>query len=214
MERNSDDLPNTSRGEGAGASGAGSTGGAGGYADSGLGASGGGYADSGEIGGAAGYNVGSSGATSGSLGGSDQGLADRAGGAMDSAREKLADAGSTVRERAADIGSTVRERAGTAKNSLADMLTTGADKLRSRKQVDALAATGTAGGTAAVVTDDRMAQVTDKVAGGMQAAGDWLRDADLDSMRTGVERQVKEHPGRTLLVALGLGYLLGKAFRK
>jgi hypothetical protein len=29
-----------------------------------------------------------------------------------------------------------------------------------------------------------------------------------------VERQVKDHPGRTLLVALGVGYLLGKAFRK
>jgi hypothetical protein len=25
---------------------------------------------------------------------------------------------------------------------------------------------------------------------------------------------VKEHPGRTLLIAVGLGYLLGKAFRK
>jgi hypothetical protein len=30
----------------------------------------------------------------------------------------------------------------------------------------------------------------------------------------GVERQVKEHPGRTLLVALGLGYLLGRAVRR
>jgi len=48
----------------------------------------------------------------------------------------------------------------------------------------------------------------------MQATADWLRDADLDSLRTGVERQVKEHPGRTLLFAVGLGYLLGKAFRK
>ena len=53
-----------------------------------------------------------------------------------------------------------------------------------------------------------------QVAGGMQATADWLREADLDTMRAGVERQVKEHPGRTLLIAVGLGYLLGKAFRK
>jgi len=59
-----------------------------------------------------------------------------------------------------------------------------------------------------------VSQVADRVAGGMQATADWLRDADLDSMRVGVERQVKEHPGRTLLIAVGLGYLLGKAFRK
>jgi hypothetical protein len=48
----------------------------------------------------------------------------------------------------------------------------------------------------------------------MQSTADWLRDADLDSMREGVERQVKEHPGRSLLIAVGLGYLLGKAFSK
>jgi len=28
-----------------------------------------------------------------------------------------------------------------------------------------------------------------------------------------MEREVKEHPGRTLLIAVGLGYLIGKAFR-
>ena len=38
--------------------------------------------------------------------------------------------------------------------------------------------------------------------------------ADLDSLKSGIERQVKEHPGRTLLIAAGLGYLLGKAVRK
>ena len=39
-------------------------------------------------------------------------------------------------------------------------------------------------------------------------------DADLDSLKSGVELQVKEHPGLTLLIAVGLGYLLGKALRK
>lgn len=208
MERNSDDLPNTPRSDvGAGAGAAGSSG----------------YGNSGDVSGTSGYNVGTGGTADTGLGGAggtggidrEQGLADRASGAVDTAREKLADAGSTVRERAADIGSTVRERAGTAKNSLADMLTSGAEKLRNRTHgSDGIAAAGAAGGTASVASDDRMTQVSDKVAGGMQAAGEWLRDADLDSMRAGVERQVKEHPGRTLLVALGLGYLLGKAFRK
>jgi hypothetical protein len=59
-----------------------------------------------------------------------------------------------------------------------------------------------------------MSQVTNRVAGGMSATADWLRDADLDGLKTGVGRQVKEHPGRTLLLAVGVGYLLGKALRK
>jgi hypothetical protein len=59
-----------------------------------------------------------------------------------------------------------------------------------------------------------VAQVSDKVAGGMQATADWLREADLDGLKTGIENQVKEHPGRTLLIAAGLGYLIGRAFRK
>jgi hypothetical protein len=62
--------------------------------------------------------------------------------------------------------------------------------------------------------DDRLAQTTNQLAGGLQASADWLRDADLDGLKMGIERQVKEHPGRTLAIAVGVGYLLGKAFRK
>jgi len=61
---------------------------------------------------------------------------------------------------------------------------------------------------------NRATPVAARVAGGMEATAGWLRDADLDSLKSGVERQVKEHPGRTLLLAVGLGYLIGKAVRK
>jgi hypothetical protein len=61
---------------------------------------------------------------------------------------------------------------------------------------------------------NRLSEATNQLAGGLQASADWLRDADLDGLKSGVERQVKEHPGRTLAVAVGVGYLLGKAFRK
>jgi len=125
----------------------------------------------------------------------------------------------TAQENLADVGSTVRERAGTLKDSLADALETGAERLRQRT-----AQGGTAGGTSQLagatgtgsmaVGDGRTAQVTDRVASGMDATAGWLRDADLEGLRTGIETQVKEHPGRTLLIAAGLGYLLGKALRK
>ena len=131
-----------------------------------------------------------------------QGLTDRARDIAGSAQERLA-----------DVGSSVRDRAGTMKNSLADMLESGADKLRHRASNDGQLAGATSTSSTAI-SDGRVAQVTDRVATGMSATADFLRDADLDSLRSGVERQVKEHPGRTLLMAVGLGYLIGKAVRK
>jgi ElaB/YqjD/DUF883 family membrane-anchored ribosome-binding protein len=134
-------------------------------------------------------------------------------------RDTSSDRNVTDRARSAlsDAGSTVRDRAGNLKNSLADALESGAERLRHQGsgggQMAGAAATG---GSAGMVSDqsNRMADVSNQVAGGMQGAADWLRDADLDGLKSGLERQVKEHPGRTLAVAVGLGYLLGKAIRK
>jgi hypothetical protein len=126
--------------------------------------------------------------------------------------DRARDIAGNAKDKLADVGSSVREGTGNAKNKLADALESGADKLRQRGSRGQLS--GSTGTTEVTVSGDGVSQVTDKVAGGMQATADWLRDADLDSMRAGVERQVKDHPGRTLLIAVGLGYLLGKAFRK
>ena len=152
-----------------------------------------------------------SGQTAGQNAGQSTTPTDGSAGMTDRVREIAGTAG----DKLADVGSSVRERAGTMKDSLADALESGADKLRARGssgQGDGLAAATTAGSVA--LNDGRVAQVTDKVAGGMDATADWLREADLDSMKAAVEQQVKEHPGRTLLIALGVGYLLGKALRK
>ncbi|HEV7991755.1 MAG TPA: hypothetical protein VGP25_08025 [Gemmatimonadaceae bacterium] len=134
------------------------------------------------------------------------GIADRANAAMGTAKDKLADAGSTV-----------RDKAGNLKSSLADALESGAEKLRQQGAGGGqLAGAAATGGSSGMISSDanRLADVSNQVAGGLQASADWLRDADLDGLRTGLERQVKEHPGRTLAVAVGLGYLLGKAIRK
>ena len=129
------------------------------------------------------------------------GMADRARGALGSAGEKLS-----------GVGSTVREKASGAKDSLANALEAGAERLRARGG-DGMSAASATGGSMAVA-DDRMSQVTTRVAGGMDGAADWLREADLDGLKSSLEQQVKDHPGRTLLIAVGVGYLLGKALRK
>jgi hypothetical protein len=109
----------------------------------------------------------------------------------------------------------VRDRTGSLKDSLADALDSGADKLRQRAGSQSGQLAGAIGsGSTAIESDGRLTQVGGKVAGGMEATADWLREADLDGLKSSLEAQVKEHPGRTLLIAAGLGYLLGKAFRK
>ena len=114
-------------------------------------------------------------------------------------------------------GAQLRDRASRLKSDLADALESGAEKLRARGagggQIAGASATG---GSAAMISDDRqLAGATkNQLAGGMQASADWLREADIDNLKSGVERQVKEHPGRALAVAVGLGFLLGKALRR
>jgi ElaB/YqjD/DUF883 family membrane-anchored ribosome-binding protein len=170
-----------------------------------------GYGNTGDVSGAQGYGAG----TTADVGqGYPNSSTEQPSGLADRAREVAG----TAQDKLADVGSTVRDRAGQMKNSLADVLHSGADKLRDRSTAPTGSSPQLAGatdtGSAAVSVDNRTARVTNRVAGGMDAAADWLRDADLDGLKAGLERQVKENPGRTLLVAAGLGYLLGKAFRR
>lgn len=109
------------------------------------------------------------------------------------------------------------------RDKLADVLQSGAERLRERgaKAADANPDTSSAtfagvtgGGSVSVESDAGRAPVTERVAGGMDAAAGWLREADIDGLKQGIERQVKEHPARTLMIAAGIGYLLGRALRR
>ena len=118
--------------------------------------------------------------------------------------------GGGVTGRVKSVASSVKGKAASIPSMLADGLEAGAEALRQRR-----APTGEAAGSAVVIADDSsVAAVTDTLATGMQSSAEWLRDADLDKLKQGVEKQVKEHPARSLLVALGAGYLIGKALRR
>lgn len=92
---------------------------------------------------------------------------------------------------------------------IADGLQAGAEALRQRR-----AGASTGSSVTALVNDPAIAAVSDSLATGMQSGAEWLRDADMDKLKEGVENQVKEHPARSLFVALGAGFLLGKILRR
>jgi hypothetical protein len=109
-----------------------------------------------------------------------------------------------------NIISSVKGKAAAIPSMLADGLEAGAEALRQRR-----ASASSADGSAVAITNDpSISAVTDTLATGMQSSAEWLRDADLEKLKQGVEKQVKEHPARSLLVALGAGYLIGKALRR
>jgi hypothetical protein len=116
-----------------------------------------------------------------------------------------------VTNRVKSVASSVKDKASGLPALLADGLQAGAEALRQRRS----SLVGTSGSSDVAVTEDSsIAAVTDSIATGMQSSADWLRDADMGKLKDGVEKQVKEHPARTLLVALGAGYLIGKALRR
>jgi hypothetical protein len=116
-----------------------------------------------------------------------------------------------VSNRVKSVASSVREKASTIPAMLADGLQAGAEALRQRRPSTD---TTVSGSSVAIASDPSIAAVTDTLASGMQSSADWLRDADIDKLKEGVEKQVKEHPARSRLVALGAGYLIGKALRR
>jgi hypothetical protein len=118
----------------------------------------------------------------------------------------------SVKDRVKGVASSVKGKASAIPSMIADGLEAGAEALRQRKPSTSVATTG--GSSVTVADDSSIAAVTDTLASGMQSSAEWLRDADIDKLKQGVEKQVKEHPARTLLVALGAGYLIGKALRR
>jgi len=171
-----------------------------------------GTGQSGSSSGTTGYGASSGAGGSGSFGSETLGSTGTSGsayGSTSTAESKVQQGKDVASEKFAKA----KEKAGELKASLADKLEAGAEKLRARSKSGSYVG-DTGSGSAAIATDDRMSDVSNRVAGGLQASADWIREADLDSVKTGIETQVKEHPGRTLLIAAGVGYLLGKAFRR
>lgn len=132
--------------------------------------------------------------------------ADKLSQARDVAGEKLGQA----REMAGERLGQAREKATELKATLADKLDQGAEALRNRQQGGAPQFGGANGGT--VGATDSLNKYAAPAATAMEKTAEFLRgEGDLKSA---IEEQVRTAPGRTLLIAVGLGYVLGKAIRR
>ncbi|HJU91080.1 MAG TPA: hypothetical protein VJ672_16965 [Gemmatimonadaceae bacterium] len=162
--------------------------------------------------------AGSSGST-GSTGGADLSGSDSFGAssATSGTSTGLAESGYG---RTQSTGGKAREKASQLKTSLADKLEHGAQRIRDRVTHHQSAQTGSVGtsgelgqGTNTAKIDRTLDRASESLAHGMESTANWVRNADIDKMKGDVERQVRANPGRALLVAVGVGYLLGKVLR-
>ena len=145
-------------------------------------------------------------AQGGSQGG--QGIAQQAQQAAQQLGDRASTAFNDVKGQATDRLGQVRDQAGQLKNTVADKLQQGAQALRQPAGGQQLAGAG--GATAA--GDDQIQRLAIPAANAMEKTADFLRNGT--DLRGTIEEQVRTNPGRTLLIALGLGYVLGKAIRR
>lgn len=98
------------------------------------------------------------------------------------------------------------ERAAAFRSDLADRLQHGAERLRRRAAAIDVEGPGAEG-------RGQLKRAGHRVADGIESTADWVRRADARTVRADLEEQVRTRPGRTLLIALGVGYLLGRVLR-
>ena len=170
-------------------------------------------------------NDASAGGTASGFGGTTGGFGETSGGSYGTATNTTSGTGydaagsdqlrgnaQSAKERLGHAGERAREVKRSVEQTLADRLEAGARSLRQRTPPGtSTPAYAAAGGATAAASDPQLDQLQGNVVKGMEATADWLRNGDL---KTTVEEQARTNPGRTLLVALGVGYLLGKAFRR
>ena len=116
------------------------------------------------------------------------------GGVQDKTREVLEPAVDTARAKVGDLQAT-----------LADAVESGADAVRGRTGVPVRAASP---------QRRKVARAGEAVATRLEGTALWLRENDLTDFGAVVRQQLSSRPGRTALLALGVGFLLGRASRR
>lgn len=130
--------------------------------------------------------------------------ADKAHETIDAARDKAAglaeqaqQARTQIADKAQQVGAQVADKADAATTTVGEKLTDVAQTIR-----DKAPASGP------------VADAADTAADTLQRAGTYLREQDLTDMRADLEGLIRRHPIESLLVGLGVGYLLARSMRR
>jgi len=101
-----------------------------------------------------------------------------------------------ARAKAAEVGDAAASKVDSAMTATGEQISTLAQTVREK------APEGKAG------------EVAIKAADALDRSGEYLQTADLQMVRGDLERVIREHPIESLLVGVGLGYLVARATRR
>jgi hypothetical protein len=103
-----------------------------------------------------------------------------------------------------------KDKINDTKSTIADKLESGAGSLRSRTREGAERVAAATSDLGAAATQ-RLQNYSDTVATRMERTAGWLRRRDVGDVGENIVQQVQKHPVRSLLIAVGIGYLLGRS---
>lgn len=112
------------------------------------------------------------------------------------ARERAGELVSTAKEKTSEIRSSAAESVDQAMTTAGTQMTNLAHTVRER------------------APEGRAGEVANTAAQALERGGEYLQSADLQSVRTDLERVIRQHPIETLAVGVGIGYLLARATRR
>jgi methyl-accepting chemotaxis protein len=119
--------------------------------------------------------------------------ADKAHDTIDAARDKAAD----LANQAQKVGSQVADKADVATTTVGEKMTDVAQTIREKAP-----------------SSGPVADAADTAAQTLERAGSYLREQDLSDIRADLENIIRRHPIESLLVGLGVGYLLARSMRR
>jgi methyl-accepting chemotaxis protein len=102
-----------------------------------------------------------------------------------------------VADRAQDLGQQAADRADDATTTVGEKMTDVAQTIREKAP-----------------TSGPVANAADTAANTLERAGTYLQQQDLADMRADLEGVIRRHPIESLLVGLGVGYLLARSMRR
>lgn len=115
---------------------------------------------------------------------------------IDDARAKASDLAETARQKTSEAGAVAADKVETAMNATGEQFTNLAQTVRER------------------APEGRMGDVASTAADAIERSGQYLQQADLQSIRGDLERIIRDRPIESLLVGLGVGYLLARSMRR
>jgi len=135
-------------------------------------------------------------------------LKDQAQGTIENVKDKAQDVAGDVKDKVQDVAGDVKDRAQQVSSQVADRADAATTNVGERMSDMAQTIRDKA------PTSGPVADAADTAAHTLERAGSYLQQQDLGDIRADLEGIIRRHPMESLLIGLGIGYLLARSMRR